>query len=542
MSRITHKGPISSMSSQARHTRYMPSLQLDLFADELFPAGENTALWTPRDIWVRSNQRLLEYFREDRRFERKTARKIHFDDLATYYSAFSNTPDGGMIVYGVEDNGTITGCDILSIDQINAIEGAHRKFCPQARPEFKRIPVVVEGQQNFCIAIYIPYIGVLVETNKQEAWVRYGDERHKMSDEEKRDFRSTRRELSFELRVASYNYPQDFDIRIIQDFCDAYRSREQKTRWTNEEVLIDRHLIREVDKKLLPLNSLVLIAAKDPSLTIPGCRVRVQKFASEIEGAGENYSRRKEKTVEGNLVQIIREADAAISELMDEVTWLNADGKFVTTPEYPRWAWFESLVNACVHRSYEFSGTEIFVKMFPDRMEIESPGGFVPPVNETTIYKVRSSRNFHLMDALRFLGYVHMSREGTRRIRETMAEWGLPEPTFTQEAINGVVVKVTLRNDHLSRKRSTDRDVAHYFGVDTWKLLEEHEIKIAAYAFRNGEIQVSEAARLTGRTWATSKKDLNKLTKKGVLVFEPGKYTRDPKAMYRIKKADRDDR
>jgi predicted HTH transcriptional regulator len=91
------------------------------------------------------------------------------------------------------------------------------------------------------------------------------------------------------------------------------------------------------------------------------------------------------------------------------------------------WAWFESLVNACVHRSYSFSGTEITIKVFPDRMEIESPGGFVPPVNEKTIGFTRSSRNHHLMDALRYLGYVRMAREGVRRIRESMSQ--SPEPT-----------------------------------------------------------------------------------------------------------------
>jgi ATP-dependent DNA helicase RecG len=47
-----------------------------------------------------------------------------------------------------------------------------------------------------------------------------------MSDEEKRDFRSTRQELSFEQDVASYKFPEDFDLRIIQDFCDNYRDRE----------------------------------------------------------------------------------------------------------------------------------------------------------------------------------------------------------------------------------------------------------------------------------------------------------------------------
>lgn len=511
--------------------------QLDLPFDEPFVAGDSSALWTPRDIWVRLNQRILEYLGEDRRLERKSPEKIHLDDLATYYSTFSNTPDGGLIVFGIENNGKITGCSKLSTRQLNSIETCHLTRCPRARPEFKRIPVVIGQKNDFCIAIFIPYIGRLIETNKDEAWIRYGESRHKMSEEEKRDFRATRQELSFEMEVAPYKYPNDFDLRVIQDFCDAYRLRESVKNWTNEEILIDRHLARKDHGKLNPLNGLVLMAARDPRLTIPGCRVRIQRFAGTQEGTGEGYSPIRDRLVEGNIVKIIREASEAISDLIYDVTWLNKDGKFVTTPEYPQWAWFESLMNACVHRSYSFSGSEVSVKFFSDRMEIESPGGFVPPVNEKTIYHARATRNYHLMDALRYLGYVQMAREGTRRIRESMQEYGLPEPVFKQEALHGVVVRVTLMNDHETRKRATDRDVAIHFGVDLWKTLQEHEVKIAAYAFRNGAIQVSEAQRLTGRTWATSKKDLDKLTRRGVLTFVPGRYVRDPKAMYTIKKA-----
>jgi len=71
---------------------------------------------------VRLNQRILEYFKEDRRFERKGCKKIHFDELATYYSTFSNTPDGGLLVFGIEDNGELCGCSQLSTAQLNSIE------------------------------------------------------------------------------------------------------------------------------------------------------------------------------------------------------------------------------------------------------------------------------------------------------------------------------------------------------------------------------------------------------------------------------------
>lgn len=504
------------------------------FSAELISPLEDRAVWTPRDIWVRINQNLLEVFREDRRVERKDYKSPNLDELAIYLSMFSNVPDGGVLIYGITNSGEIVGCG-FSTKQLNSIERCHITHVPKARPEFKRVSVVVNGKPAICIAIYIPYIGQLVETNKDEAWIRYGESRHRMSDEEKRDFRSTRQELSFELSIASaYQYPADFDLKIVQDFCDEYRSRESKSDWSNVDILIDRHLMRKIDGKPKPLNSLVLMAANDPALMIPGCRVRLQRFSGTTEGSGESYSPLRDRAIEGNLVSILQKSKEIISSEIFDVTWLNDEGKFITTPEYPQWAWFEALVNACVHRSYHFSGTEISIKLFSDRMEIESPGGFVPPVNEKTIYEMRASRNHHLMDALRYLGYVRMSREGTKRIRDSMEEYRLPAPTFRQEALHGVVVRVTLRNDQGARKRASDRDVVLHFGVDVWKELTEDEIKIVGYAYRNGQIQVSEAQRLTGRTWKSSKNDLGKLVARSVLVFHAGAYPRDPKATYRL--------
>jgi len=508
----------------------MEQLTIDFDA----PPLEDSTTWTPRDIWARLSQRVLEHFREDRRIERKSNKAPHLEDLATYFSAFSNTPDGGLLVYGIENSGDITGCS-FTIDQINKVESCHLNLCPLAKPEFKRVPVVINGLPGFCLAIFVPYIGRLVETNKDEAWIRYGDNKHKMSMEEKQDFRATRQELAFELMDAvGTNYPNDFDLRIIQDFCDQFRTREQRPDWSNDEILLDRRLLRDINGQIRPCNSLLLLAGKDPGLTIPGCRVRIQRFDSNAEGSGENYAPLKDHIVEGNLVKILQEAQEIVASLIFDVTWLDGDGKFVTTPEYPQYAWFEAIVNACVHRSYSFSGTEITLKLFPDRLEVESPGGFVPPVNEKTIYDTRSSRNHHLMEALRYLGYVRMAREGTRRIRESMNAYRLPEPLFKQEALHGVVVRVTLKNDMSSRKRASDRDVAHYFGVEIWKKLAEHEIKIAAFAYNNGSVQVSDAQRVTGRTWATSKKDLERMTEKGVLIFEPGSFVRDSRAHYKL--------
>jgi ATP-dependent DNA helicase RecG len=173
--------------------------QLDLF--DLPPgAGENVALWTPRDIWVRLTQRIMSQLGEDRRIDYKSveyprAERIDFNDIAKYYSAYSNTPDGGVLVFGATSDGTARGCSSVPLAQLNRLERIHLTLCPQSRPEFRRFNIVIGDNSDFCIAVYIPYVGRLVETNKDEAWIRYGDSIHRMSDDEKRDFRATRQEL-----------------------------------------------------------------------------------------------------------------------------------------------------------------------------------------------------------------------------------------------------------------------------------------------------------------------------------------------------------
>jgi len=120
-------------------------------------------------------------------------------------------------------------------------------------------------------------------------------------------------------------------------------------------------------------------------------------------------------------------------------------------------------------------------------------------------------------------------------MKEQMSGYKLPEPTFRQETANGLVVKVILRNDLHNRKRATERDVAVYFGVELWASLSEQELEVAAYLFNNKEVQVTEVERMTGKHWRTSKRLMDSLVTKGVAVYIPGKFNRDPRAVYRLK-------
>ena len=256
--------------------------QLDLPLDQ---TRKSSYLLTPREIWARLSEDNISSYSEDKRVERKAWNKIHFDNLAEYYSCYSNTVDGGVVLIGIENNGVLSGCSKLSPKQINKIDSFHRTNCPLAAPLSKRVSIY-DGT-DFVIAIFIPYIGRLVETNKGEAFIRYGESKCRMSEEEKRDFRATRQERSFEQEPAVLTkYPDDFDQSIISLLCSAIREieRDRYGTWGDEEILIDRMLGERKDGAFVPSNALVMLAGLQPGRIVPGCRVRIQRFSGTEEG------------------------------------------------------------------------------------------------------------------------------------------------------------------------------------------------------------------------------------------------------------------
>ena len=110
--------------------------QLDLF-DLPLGSGENAALWTPREVWIRLSQRVMAQLGEDRRIDYKRvdyprAERIDFNEIAKYYSAYSNTPDGGVLVFGATSDGIATGCSSVPLAQLNRLEKCHLTLCPLA--------------------------------------------------------------------------------------------------------------------------------------------------------------------------------------------------------------------------------------------------------------------------------------------------------------------------------------------------------------------------------------------------------------------------
>ena len=497
------------------------------------------ALLTVAEIYENASCDLLTKLREDRRIERKPP-AYQAKYLADYISMFANTkPDGGVIVIGMENDARISGCSAITQSRLNELERSGQLYCPDAKYESKRIAATnSSGAEDFLLLFRVFYReDKVAKTVSGEAYVRLGESKERLRQEQIRELEIDKGQVEFEQEPCGLLFPADFNFELISKFCEGVRKARKFTQEHHDvEILEFRHLGKRTGVGFVPNNACALLFARDPVAKFPGCKIRFLRFDGEHEGTGEKFNAVKDILIEGSVPQLIVEAEKAIEAQIRDFSRLGPDGKFYTAPEYPKPAWYEAVVNACVHRSYSLRNMNVFVKMFDDRLVIESPGGFPPLVTPENIYNVHHPRNPYLMDAMLYLDFVKAANEGTRRMRDTMSAMNLPLPEFAEKDQGYAVVKVTLRNNTKQRKVWVDSDAIGIVGEALSKQLTQHELRVINWIAENKSINVSQVQRLTEKSWPGARKLLERLTERGILqeVRRPW-LQRDPQAKFVLK-------
>jgi ATP-dependent DNA helicase RecG len=205
--------------------------------------------------------------------------------------------------------------------------------------------------------------------------------------------------------------------------------------------------------------------------------------------------------------------DFVLSKLVRAVGTRATRTDVPVTYELPREAVAEAIVNAVAHRDYA-SHASVQVMLFADRLEIWNPGELPPPLTFERLRGPHPSipRNPLIADPLFLARYIEKAGTGTVDMIARLREAGLPEPEFRQ--VGGSFVQ-TLWRDWLTAEALASMG------------LNERQSKAMAFVRVHWRIANAEYQRLAGVTKATASRDLEALTKIGVLrkVGTTGKGT-----------------
>ena len=243
----------------------------------------------------------------------------------------------------------------------------------------------------------------------------------------------------------------------------------------------------------------VLLYADRPQAMLPHrCGIRILRYCSdERKDRRDDFPEEQSISIEGPLSQLVPKTLAAIGEILDQTEVVDTHG--IRPTRYPVEALGELISNAVLHRDYSIP-RDIQIRIFTNRIEIESPGAFLSKPDPSARIAEQRVRNPKIM---RLLGeqIPSPSRDlgkGLRRAFRALRDMGLQSPTLKQEENS---VTVILGHERLADAQSL----------------------VLEYLNSHSTINNAIARELTGITDANRMKQIFlQLKDKGLLEMVPG--------------------
>jgi len=317
-------------------------------------------------------------------------------------SAFANA-QGGMVVFGVDDNGQPTGIQIGK----SSIEDFLNKVRNHTDPIlYPSVNVQIFG------------IHQIVEVEiKQSAYkpvfafgtghIRVGKTNQKLSVQ-------AIRELIHQYSPASFD--GEFTNTALQDF---QYEKELSDKIEFNSLIQNSSFVK--DGKIS--NALYLLMCKENDLFWNAhLKVGLFKGTTPVHFLDN-------KILKGNLVQLVHEGMTFIKKHLEMAYIITTEPVHEERWQLSLGAIRESLINAIVHRDYSDPGN-VQIRMFDDRLEIWSPGLLPPELNiETLGTEARSyPRNKNIAKLFHKLGLIEWWGTGFSRMQSYCQQVGLPPP------------------------------------------------------------------------------------------------------------------
>lgn len=334
------------------------------------------------------------YF-EDQKTELK---EILTKEIKKEIVAFANTNDG-IIYIGIDDNGSIIGLKNAEKD-LEALSGMIREGIKSDLTLYTKI--YIDEIQNKKIIIVKVFEGpnkpyYLADKGLKPAgvYLRHGNVSVQASEEIIRKMLIDSSGGVFENNISN---TQNLHFEYFFKCC------------LEHNVEIDNNKMKSLNIKDLntKYTNLGLLLADECPFTI---KCAMFNGTDKIE-----FKDRKEFT--GSVLKQIKDTFEYIN-FFNKTKGKIKNLERVDTKDYPEFAIREALLNAIIHRDYNFNGS-IMISLFDDRIEITSLGGLVKGLSLEDIYNgVSETRNPRLANIFYRLKYIESFGTGIERIFES---------------------------------------------------------------------------------------------------------------------------
>ena len=420
------------------------------------------------------------------------SKKIKPAKLSESISAFANA-SGGDIYVGIDED-TRTGCrqwnGFTNVEEANSVIQMLESLAPLSNycsVCYLQHPVL----KTYVMQITILKTNDIIYATNKIAYVRKNAQKLPMDTQEKLDrLKLDKGIIQFENELVRESSIDDVeDSEAFQLFSDNVVPNIDKEKWLQKQRLYK-------EGHLTVAGSLLFM--DEPQIVLPKrSAIKIYRYKTS-EQADRDYLDGTPLTVEGSAYNQIYAAIAKSKEIIESIRKL--DKKFENV-EYPEETLHEIITNAVLHRDYSIA-TDIQIRIYDNRVEIESPGKLPGSVTVKNILDAQSARNPKLVRIINKFPEAPNKDvgEGLNTAFKAMKRLRLKEPYIIE---NESSVLVVIKHEKLA---SPEEMVMDY--------LETHE-----------EIKNKEGRNLTGiKSENMMKNVFKRLKKAGLLERVPGKF------------------
>jgi ATP-dependent DNA helicase RecG len=373
------------------------------------------------------------------------------DQIAATVCAFLNTKGGRILISG-NSPGVVIDSHVLEGNFQSLRKYIYESIIPESLIGIRKEDIndgqlvlidVIEGNKK-------PY------SLNNRSYVRIGYETKVAEENDMANLIRSRRidDYSWERSPVLDATLDDLDINLIRRTIVLANSMERSSKFNEDEPLNFLSYFQLFRNNQFT-NAAIVLFAKEPTYFLPQCHVRIIEF-----GKGKT-SDRYENTVlfQNNLFHGFEEIENYLRKNLPIISEFNdTDWRRQDRLKYPIKAMDEAVINAMMHRDYSDATGEVFIGIYPDKIEIINSGELPDSLKEKDLKQSHRSipPNPGITHIVYLCGMIEKVGRGTILINEAFEDLGLESPHWVSKhgattlTLYGVAKKIEI-NERMHR-------------------------------------------------------------------------------------------
>ena len=378
-------------------------------------------------------------------------------------SSFSNQDDGGIIIFGIDENHNYDQCGVYDLQDIQQkITEQCDSMYPKVRPLFS----YAERDGKYFCAIEIPAIDISERPcyyagkgRLKGSYIRVGTNDEPMTEYEIYSYEAYRKKYQDDIRPITRVTEKSMDLNAVNQYIELVSENKPNLSKLDKEQICELMSITVNGQYSL---TATLLFGLYPQAYFPQlCIIATVLPSDDIGELGVNGERFIDNVrIEGTIKDMLSQSLAFVRKNIRKKTIIDPNtAERSDRTDYPMTAIREVLLNALVHRDYSIhtEGMPIQLQIFPNKIVISNPGGLYGRLSLDQLGQMQAdTRNPVLATALETLDITENRYSGIPTIRREMAEYGLPMPQFEEKRGSFVVTLFGETTENI--KGSTDEN------------------------------------------------------------------------------------